>query len=180
MIKTNVSGANNVLEAARWARVERCLLISSDKAFEPVSPYGQTKALAEALFHAANGYGGMRTAVCRYGNVAGSTGSVIPIWRRMNGTAVMTDPECTRFWMTKFQAVEFVMETLKNMVGGELQIPALPGFRLGDLATAMGISPRIIGLNTFEKRHEGMAPGNTSDVARRMTVDELRGALATT
>lgn len=180
MVKTNVLGANNVLEAARRVGVKRCLLISSDKAFEPVSPYGQTKALAEALFHAANGYGGMMTAACRYGNVAGSTGSVIPIWRRLGDAAVMTDPDATRFWMTKFQAVEFVMDTLKNMRGGELAIPSLPAFRLGDLAGAMEISPRIVGLRAFEKRHEGMGPGNTSDVARRMSVDELRCALAET
>lgn len=180
MIKTNVMGSQNVLEAARVAGVSKCLLVSSDKAFEPVSPYGQTKALAEALFLAANGYGGMKTAVCRYGNVAGSTGSVIPVWRRANGSAFMTDPEVTRFWMTKFQAVDFVLETLKNMGGGELRIPVLPGFRLGDLATAMQISPQIIGLRDFEKRHESMAPGNSSDRARRMDVEELRRGLAQT
>lgn len=190
MVKTNVLGSQNVIEAARRAGVQKVLLVSSDKAFEPVSPYGQSKALAESLFLAANDMSpyGPRFAVTRYGNVAGSTGSVIPTWRQIKekwSEAIMwpkvkvpvTDPECTRFYMTRDQAVELVLTTLRDMVGGELAIPDLPAFRLGDLAAAMDVDMDIRGLGAFEKKHEGMGPGNTSDMARRMDVAELREAL---
>jgi UDP-N-acetylglucosamine 4,6-dehydratase len=89
----------------------------------------------------------------------------------------VTDPECTRFYMTRDQAVELVLTTLRDMVGGELAIPDLPAFRLGDLAAAMDVDMDIRGLGAFEKKHEGMGPGNTSDMARRMDVAELREAL---
>jgi UDP-N-acetylglucosamine 4,6-dehydratase len=190
MVKTNVLGSQNVIEAARRAGVQKVLLVSSDKAFEPVSPYGQSKALAESLFLAANDMSpyGPRFAVTRYGNVAGSTGSVIPTWRQIKekwSEAIVwpkvkvpvTDPECTRFYMTRDQAVELVLTTLRDMVGGELAIPDLPAFRLGDLAAAMDVDMDIRGLGAFEKKHEGMGPGNTSDMARRMDVAELREAL---
>jgi UDP-N-acetylglucosamine 4,6-dehydratase len=190
MVKTNVLGSQNVIEAARRAGVQKVLLVSSDKAFEPVSPYGQSKALAESLFLAANDMSpyGPRFAVTRYGNVAGSTGSVIPTWRQIKekwSEAIVwpkvkvpvTDPECTRFYMTRDQAVELVLTTLRDMVGGELAIPDLPAFRLGDLAAAMDVDMDIRGLGAFEKKHEGMGPGNTSDMARRMDVSELREAL---
>lgn len=190
MVKTNVLGSQNVIEAARRAGVQKVLLVSSDKAFEPVSPYGQSKALAESLFLAANDMSpyGPRFAVTRYGNVAGSTGSVIPTWRQIKekwSDAIVwpkvkvpvTDPECTRFYMTRDQAVELVLTTLRDMVGGELAIPDLPAFRLGDLAAAMDVDMDIRGLGAFEKKHEGMGPGNTSDMARRMDVSELREAL---
>jgi UDP-N-acetylglucosamine 4,6-dehydratase len=182
MVKTNVIGSSNVIEAARHAGVQKVLLVSSDKAFEPVSPYGLSKALAENLFLAANELSpyGPRFSVVRYGNVAGSTGSVIPTWQRILGKGAVvpvTDPECTRFYMTREEAVDLVLRTLKEMRGGELEIPELPAFRLGDLAQAMGAQMEVKGIGPWEKRHESMAAGNSSDKARRMSVPEIREAL---
>lgn len=186
MIKTNVLGAVNVIEAAQDAdgsHVRKVVALSSDKAYQPISPYGCSKALAESLFLAANnarGRWGPIFAVTRYGNVAGSAGSVIPRWRKILRAGVVvpvTDPECTRFWMTMDEAVELILQTMGTMKGGELAIPELPAYRLGDLAEAMGAKMDVTGLNGFEKKHEGMRNGLTSDVVRRMSVDELREGL---
>lgn len=183
MVKTNVWGSSNVIDAARRAGVSKVLFVSSDKAFEPISPYGQSKALAESLFLNANNVSpyGPKYAAVRYGNVAGSTGSVIPTWRdilRLKDTVPVTNPECTRFYMTLDEAVSLVLDTLKGMVGGELEIPELPAYRLADLAEAMDAKMDIRGISPWEKMHEGMAPGNTSDRARRMSLPELRERLA--
>lgn len=183
MAKTNVMGSMNVIQAATDARVAKVVALSTDKACEPVNAYGASKLLAEKLFLAANnarGAHGPRFAVCRYGNVAGSTGSVIPTWRRLiqAGQAVsMTDPDATRFWMRLDEAIQLVLYTAETMLGGELSIPALPAYRLGDLARAMGALPRVMGLGDGEKLHESMRPGETSDLARRMSIDELRKEL---
>lgn len=184
MVKTNVLGSMNVIEAATASGVDRVVFLSSDKAWQPCSAYGQSKALAETLFLAANnmhGEHGPRFSVCRYGNVWGSRGSVMPTWRAMleNGadTVPVTDPDCTRFFMTLSQAVQLVLDTL-NTMPAEIAIPELPAYRLGDLAEAMGARMDVRGLGSFEKQHEGMRAGLTSDAARRMTVGELREALA--
>lgn len=185
MVKTNVVGTMNVIEAAMDAGVGKVVFLSSDKAFEPVSAYGQSKAIAESLILAANnirGSIGPLFAAVRYGNVANSTGSVIPIWRKMiaegKTTVPVTDPNCSRFYMTVQQAVDLVQQTLIDMQGGELVIPDyLPAYRLGDLADAMGVQMDVRGLGGHEKKHEGMRAGLTSDNARRMSVDELREAL---
>ena len=178
MVKTNVLGTMNVIEASQDARsVRKVVYLSSDKAWQPVSPYGHSKALGEALMLAANAQVGPSDpsyACTRYGNVAGSTGSVIPRWRGKKKVKI-TDPECTRFWMFMDEAVDLVLQTITSGVG--LAIPTLPAFRLGDLAEAMDLETEIIGLPAHEKLHEGMCDGNTSDVARRMTVDEIREAL---
>jgi len=180
MMRTNVEGAVNVIEAAIDVGVARVVALSSDKAYQPVSAYGYSKALAECLFQAAY-HSDTLFAVTRYGNIAGSAGSVIQKWRELlkDGipTVPCTDPECTRFWMTITQAVELVVRTAYNMTGGDLVVPQLPGYRLGDLAEAMGAQPQILGLPSFEKKHECMGPGNCSDQARRMTVEELKEAL---
>jgi UDP-N-acetylglucosamine 4,6-dehydratase len=183
MVMTNVLGAVNVIEAAQDAGVEKVVGLSSDKAYQPVSPYGTSKALAESLLLAANntrGKSGPIFAVCRYGNVAGSAGSVIPKWRetlKSITTVPVTDPDCTRFWMTMGEAVDLVTHTIETMRGGEMVIPKLPAYRLGDLADAMGATMDIQGLNGFEKKHEGMRDGLTSDMVRRMTADELKAGL---
>lgn len=182
--KTNIDGAANVIEAATDAHVGRVVVLSTDKAFEPISPYGTSKAFAESLFLAANntrGWNGPRFSVVRYGNVWNSTGSVVPTWRKMmetSDTVPVTDPECTRFFMTMDEAVSLVFRTAMHMVGGEIEIPMLPAYRLGDLAEAMGAKMDVRGLPVWEKRHESMGPGNSSDKARRMTVAELREQLA--
>jgi len=182
--KTNIDGAANVIEAATDAHVGRVVALSTDKAHEPISPYGTSKAFAESLFLAANntrGWNGPRFSVVRYGNVWNSTGSVVPTWRKMletSDTVPVTDPECTRFFMTMDEAVSLVFNTSMHMVGGEIEIPTLPAYRLSDLAEAMGAKMDVRGLPEWEKRHESMGPGNSSDKARRMTVAELREQLA--
>jgi UDP-N-acetylglucosamine 4,6-dehydratase len=181
MVKTNVLGAMNVIDAAADAQVSKVVFLSSDKAFEPVSPYGHSKALAEALFLGANRtHRGTRFVVTRYGNVAGSTGSVIPRWRECvaRGEAVpVTDPECTRFWMTIDEAVKLVLTTIDEMPS-EPAIPLLPAFRLGDLAEAMGARMDLRGLAAWEKRHESMRSGLSSDSVPRLSVEDLRTRLA--
>lgn len=194
VLKTNILGAANVIEAATDAGVDRVVALSTDKAFEPISPYGTSKAFAESLFLAANntrGNEGPTFAVCRYGNIWASTGSVVPFWRSLIGgrpgiassdvnaipMVPVTDPECTRFFMTINQAIDLVLTTIETMKGGEIVIPHLPAYRLGDLAEAMGAQMSVAGLPAYEKRHESMGPGNSSDKARRMTIDELRAAL---
>jgi UDP-N-acetylglucosamine 4,6-dehydratase len=165
MVKTNVMGSMNVIEAATAAGVRKVVALSTDKACEPVNCYGATKLAAEKLFLAANnsrGTAGPIFAVCRYGNVAGSTGSVIPTWRQAQARGrlvTLTDPDATRFWMSREEAVALVMETVATMRGGELVIPELPAYRLGDLAEAMRVSYLLTGLQPGEKAHESMRPG---------------------
>lgn len=180
MVKTNVAGTINVIEAAREAHVQRVVYVSTDKAWRPINVYGQSKAIAEQLILGANHYS-RRTAgtfvVCRYGNVMGSTGSVIPTWRAAHGAKVrLTDPEATRFWMSIDEAVTLVAGAVNDYTH-ELIIPWLPAFRLGDLAHAMGVDYDIVGLPAWEKQHEGLSDMNTSDSARRMTIDEIRQRL---
>lgn len=184
MAKTNIGGAVNVIEAAQDAGVSRVVALSTDKAFEPKSPYGASKALAEAIFLAANntrGARGPKFSVCRYGNVWNSNGSVVPTWRALIEAGAKsvptTDPACTRFYMELSEAVDLVLSTLETMPETTV-IPTLPAYRIGDLAEAMGVMMDVKGLPDFEKRHEGMADGNTSDIARRMSVAELREKLA--
>lgn len=184
MVKTNVDGAINVIEAAQDAHVRKVIALSTDKAAEPISPYGCSKALAESLFLAANNTvsaDGPRFAVTRYGNVWASAGSVVPTWQRMIAAGAkavpVSNPDCTRFWMSLDQAIDLVLDTIKTMQGGELVIPELPAYRLGDLAEAMGVPMLVKGLPKWEKLHESLLPGESSDRARRMTVAELREAL---
>lgn len=183
MVKTNVGGAMNVVQAATDAGVSKIIALSSDKAYQPISPYGQSKALAESIFLNANntrGANGPKCSVVRYGNINGSTGSVIPKWREIlnsSDTVPVTDPECTRFWMHVEEAVALVWDTILSMKGGELVIPELPAYTLADLAAAMGAKMEIVGLPAWEKKAECMAEGNCSETAKRMSVNELRKAL---
>ena len=176
-------GTSNVVETAFQAKVKKVVMLSTDKAYQPISPYGQTKALAESIvLNANNMYGehGPKYSVVRYGNVAGSTGSVIPVWRNIletSDTVPVTDPHCTRFMMLADQAVDLVLDTIETMEGGELNIPQLPAFSIGDLALAMGAKMKITGLPKWEKMHECMADGNCSNTARQMSVDEIRETL---
>ncbi len=180
LVKTNIVGAVNVIEAARDAGVAKVVALSSDKAYQPVSAYGQSKALSESLF-LNQPASGTRYACVRYGNVWQSTGSVVPIWRdliaRGAKSVPVTDPDCTRFFMTRDEAVMLVWNTYQTMQGGELAIPDLPAYRLGDLAEAMRVNMDVRGLNNFEKKHESMSHDKCSADARRMTVADLREAL---
>ena len=178
MVKTNVLGTMNVIEASQDSGVRKVVYLSTDKAYQPISAYGHSKAMGECLMLAANdqvGASGPSFAVTRYGNVAGSTGSVIPKWRNALFDVQITDPNCTRFWMFMDEAVDLVLDTITS--GAELAIPTLPAFRLGDLAEAMDLEYDVIGLPDHEKLHEGMSDRETSDTAYRLSIDELKSAL---
>ncbi len=180
--KTNVGGTINVRDIAEAVGVKRVILTSTDKACEPVSTYGRTKATAEDIFinaHRTRLSGGPRFATVRYGNVWGSTGSVVPQWRAIiasGGTPFVTDRSCTRFFMLVSQAVDFVLGTLETMPEG-ISVPRdLPAYSVKTLLEAMNILRyEEVGLNTeIEKYHESMLPGLSSDKARQMTPEELR------
>lgn len=188
MVKTNVLGTMNVIEAAIANGVKWIVGLSSDKAYQPISPYGQSKALAESLMLAANDMHGRRYsrfACTRYGNIWNAQGSVVPKWRALaeQGKPIfLTDQDCTRFFMTIDEAVNMVWNLISKMQGGELVIPDwLPAYRLGDLARAFvglyGISATTTGLPPFEKLHESMSDDLCSSDARRMTVEELKELL---
>lgn len=160
--KTNVGGTVNVIAAATDAHVERVVLLSTDKACSPVNAYGASKLLAEKVMLAANnarGSDGPIFAVTRYGNVAGSRGSVIPTWREAHKSGhrlQLTNPDMTRYWMTMDEAVELVAWTVEHMTGGELVVPELPAYRLADLAEAIGGEWDVVGYRHGEKLHEAM------------------------
>ena len=181
LCRTNVDGSINVIEASQDAGVKKVVALSSDKACFPCSAYGASKALMESLFLAANNTvaaDGPRFSVTRYGNVWNSASSVVPTWRSMvesGAKAVpVSSPEVTRFFMSMDQAVDLVLDTIATMQGGELNIPDLPAYRLGDLAEAMGVKMVVKGLPDWEKKDEMMRAGEPSDLARRMSVEELK------
>lgn len=183
MVKTNVLGTMNVIEAAHAAGVKRVVGLSTDKAYQPVSPYGQSKALAESLMLAANNmYGsrGPRFAVTRYGNIWNAQGSVVPKWLALVERRVpiqVTNPDCTRFYMTIEEAINMVWGLATNYFNGLVIPDWLPAYRVGDLAQAFaevfGIVVRETGLPEFEKLHESMNDKLCSETARRMTMQEL-------
>lgn len=183
-VATNVLGTENVVKACIDAGVNRAVLLSTDKACDPCTAYGYSKALAESIFLSAHHYAGAngtKFVACRYGNVAGSTGSVIPLWRRIleqQSWVPVTHPEMTRFWMTRDEAVQLVLSAVQEGQPGELMIPKLPAYRVPDLAEAMGAEIRITGMRGIEKLHEVMQTGESSEHARRMSVDEIKEGLA--
>lgn len=169
-IKTNVGGAENIIEAAIDRDVKRVIALSTDKACCPINLYGATKLASDKLFIAANAYSGgkaTRFSVVRYGNVVGSRGSVVPFFQKMRktGRVPITDERMTRFWITLDQGVQFVIDNLQRMQGGELFVPKIPSMKVIDLARA--IAPEctidIVGIRPGEKLHESMI---TEDDAR--------------
>jgi UDP-N-acetylglucosamine 4,6-dehydratase len=162
-IRTNVLGAENVVQAAISCGVRKVIALSTDKAANPVNLYGASKLAADKIFVAANnlsGRVGTRFAVVRYGNVVGSRGSVIPLFQKLRREGAeslpITDPRMTRFWITLQQGVDFVLSCLKTARGGELFVPKIPSMRMTDLAArlAPGIPIRIVGIRPGEKLHE--------------------------
>lgn len=166
-IKTNIHGAENVIQAALANNVGKVIALSTDKAANPINLYGATKLASDKLFVAANNMTGNRPtrfAVVRYGNVVGSRGSVVPFFKRLvdAGAASLpiTDLRMTRFWITLTQGVEFVFKSFSRMQGGEIFVPKIPSVRIMDLATAMAprIPQKIVGIRPGEKLHEVMCP----------------------
>ena len=164
-IKTNVNGATNIVEASLQAGVEKVVALSTDKAVNPVNLYGATKLCSDKVFIAGNSYAGdigTTFSVVRYGNVVGSRGSVVPLFakQRGNGKLTITKPEMTRFLITLQKGVDFVLESLEKMVGGELFVPKIPACTVGDIANvvAPGVEWEIIGMRPGEKMHEILIP----------------------
>ena len=160
-VKTNIQGAENVINTAIDRGVKKVMAISTDKAVNPINLYGATKLVAEKLFTQGNIYAdpqGTRFACTRYGNVVGSRGSVIPLFvqQRPTGTITVTDESMTRFWITLDQGVRFVLRCVNDMVGGEVFVPKIPSMLLKDLidVIAPGCELRRIGIRPGEKLHE--------------------------
>lgn len=162
-IKTNINGAANVIDAAIDREVKKVLALSTDKAANPVNLYGATKLCSDKLFVAANAYSGFhrtKFSVVRYGNVVGSRGSVFPYFlaQRSTGRLTITDPRMTRFLITLDQGVQFVLNAIKRMNGGEIFVPKIPSVRISDLARVIGpeCEHSVIGIRPGEKLHEVM------------------------
>lgn len=170
-IKTNIHGAQNVIDAALDRGVKKVVALSTDKAVNPINLYGGTKLVSDKLFIAANAYSGDNGtvfSVVRYGNVAGSRGSVIPIWQNLIDKGEkklgVTDMRMTRFWITLRQGVELVFKAMEESKGGETYISKIPSFHIGDLAKAMLPDCEIeeIGIREGEKLHEVMVTKDDS------------------
>lgn len=164
-IKTNIHGAQNVINASLKNRVEKVIALSTDKACNPVNLYGATKLASDKLFIAANNITGTsptRFSVVRYGNVVGSRGSVVPLFKKLieNGAKELpiTDERMTRFWITLEDGVKFVLKNFARMQGGELFIPKIPSMKIIDLAATLApnLPIKIIGIRPGEKLHEIM------------------------
>jgi UDP-N-acetylglucosamine 4,6-dehydratase len=160
-VKTNINGAANIIDAAIDTGVNKVLALSTDKAVNPINLYGATKLVAEKLFIQANSYsgqGGPRFSCVRYGNVVGSRGSVIPLFKqqRESGRVTVTDERMTRFWITLEQGVKFVIRCISLMHGGEVFVPKIPSMRITDLANVVApdCKREIIGIRPGEKLHE--------------------------
>ena len=170
-IRTNIHGAENIVAAALANNVELVVALSSDKAANPINLYGATKLASDKLFIAANNMAGKRRtafSVVRYGNVAGSRGSVVPFFEKLiaqGATSLpITDIAMTRFWISLQQSVDFVLKCFQRMQGGEIFVPKLPSIRIVDLATAMAphLPQNLIGIRPGEKLHEILCPADNS------------------
>lgn len=175
-IKTNIHGAENVIHAALSTDVEKVIALSTDKAANPINLYGATKLASDKLFVAANNITGRhrtRFSVVRYGNVVGSRGSVVPLFRKLiaqdSDYLPITDTRMTRFWITLQQGVAFVLKSFERMHGGEIFVPKLPSVRIVDLASAMapGLPQKVTGIRPGEKLHETMCPADDSHLTLR-------------
>jgi len=169
VIKTNVIGAENLIEACLDTGVKRVVALSTDKAASPINLYGASKLASDKLFVAANnirGHRDIRFAVVRYGNVMGSRGSVIPYFLKMRETGVLpiTDPEMTRFNITLQHGIAMVLGAIENAIGGEIFVPKVASYRITDLAHAIapGCKHQVIGIRPGEKLHEDLITASDS------------------
>ena len=186
-IKTNVIGAQNIIEACLDSGVKKVVALSTDKAAAPINLYGATKLCSDKLFTAANnirGHHDIRFSVVRYGNVMGSRGSVIPFYleRKKTGILPITDPEMTRFNISLQEGVDMVLWALENAQGGEIFVPKIPSYRITDLAKAIGpdCEHPVIGIRPGEKIHEEMITSsdslNTVDLGKYFAILPSAGA----
>ncbi len=167
-IKTNIIGAQNIIEACMDSKVKKVVALSSDKAAAPINLYGATKLCSDKLFVAANQYKGdrdLKFSVVRYGNVFCSRGSVVPLfyqYKQRGEPLPITDPEMTRFTITIQQSVDFVLKCLELMQSGEIFVPKIPSYRILDIAEAIapGRPNKIVGIRPGEKLHEEMITGD--------------------
>lgn len=173
-VKTNIHGAQNVIDASIDQGVSKVVALSTDKASSPINLYGATKLVSDKLFVAGNAYAGAkrtRFSVVRYGNVVGSRGSVIPFFKKLapSGVIPITDRRMTRFWITLQQGVEFVLASLERMHGGEIFVPKIPSMRITALANVIAPGARLeeVGIRPGEKLHEEMISANDA----RRTLD---------
>ncbi len=164
-VKTNILGAQNIVDTAIDLGVKKVLALSTDKAANPINLYGATKLCSDKLFIGGNAYAGNagpRFGVVRYGNVLGSRGSVVPYFlkSRATGKLTVTHPDMTRFWITPQAGVDFVLQSLERMAGGEIFVPKIPSMRVVDMARAIGPECAIeyVGIRPGEKIHEVMIP----------------------
>ena len=174
-VKTNIDGAINIIDAAIDMKVKKVLALSTDKAVNPVNLYGATKLVAEKLFVQGNSYSGAQGAqfsCTRYGNVVGSRGSVIPLFKEQSarGEITVTDERMTRFWLTLEQGARFVIRCLDLMQGGEVFVPKIPSMKLIDLAKAIApeCAIKTIGIRPGEKLHEVLLSRDESRQAREL------------
>lgn len=170
-IKTNINGAEHVINAAIENSVEKVIALSTDKAANPINLYGATKLASDKLFVAANNISGgskPRFSVVRYGNVVGSRGSVVPFFEQLKQKGAdhmpVTHLEMTRFWISLQQGVDFVLKNFERMLGGEIFVPKIPSIRIVDLAKSIApdLPIREVGIRPGEKLHEMMCPGDMS------------------
>lgn len=177
-IKTNIHGAENVINAALEAGVEKVIALSTDKAANPINLYGATKLASDKLFVAANNMaGGRKTSfsVVRYGNVVGSRGSVVPFFEQLIARGAkslpITHPDMTRFWISLQEGVDFVLKNFERMQGGEIFVPKIPSVRIVELARAMApqLPHEIVGIRPGEKLHEIMCPADDSHLTLEFT-----------
>ncbi|AJC94573.1 UDP-N-acetylglucosamine 4,6-dehydratase (inverting) [Campylobacter volucris] len=170
-IKTNINGAQNVIDACLENNVEKCIALSTDKACNPINLYGATKLASDKLFVAANNIAGSshtKFSVARYGNVVGSRGSVVPFFKKLieNGVKELpiTDERMTRFWISLEDGVNFVLNNFEIMHGGEVFVPKIPSMKIVDLAKTMApnLKHKIIGIRAGEKLHEIMISSDDS------------------
>jgi len=162
-IKTNIYGAQNIINVAADLGVKKVVALSTDKAVSPVNLYGATKLASDKLFVAANAFAtGPKYSVVRYGNVLGSRGSVVPFFmkKRAEGVLPITDLRMTRFWIALEEAVELVLHALDESAGGEIYVPRIPSMRITDLARVIGPDCELkeVGIRPGEKLHESLIP----------------------
>lgn len=181
-LNTNVTGTQNTIDACIECGVGKSILISTDKCVNAINTYGKTKALAESLWINANttaATDNIRFSVCRYGNVVGSSGSILPVWKKLIADGAkelpVTHSDMTRYWLSMENAIKLVVDSIAQMQGGEIFKPTMPSVRIIDVAAAFKLPYKVVGIREGEKLSEEIEPGrDSSNNEWFLTVDEIR------